>query len=103
MKPNSEVRKKYQRARKAGYRDEELLILPVIHQALNAHRRESRKLEPDWLLRDGSTGTHNWIGEALRMVDQTKISGILAEQAKALGLLSSLRELGAKVEEEDHE
>lgn len=100
VKPNSEVRKKFLRARKAGYSDEELLVLPVIHQALNAHRREARQLEPDWLLRDGSTGTHNWIGEALRMVDQTKISGILAEQAKSLGLLSVLKDLGAKVEEE---
>ena len=101
MKPNSEVRKKYQRARKAGYTDEELLVLPIIHTALNVHRRESRKLEPDWLLRDGSTGTHNWIGEALRMADQTKISGILAEQAKSLGLAGTLRELGAKVEIEE--
>jgi len=101
VKPNSEVRKKYQRARKAGYTDEELLVLPIIHTALNVHRRESRKLEPDWLLRDGSTGTHNWIGEALRMADQTKISGILAEQAKSLGLAGTLRELGAKVEIEE--
>ena len=101
VKPNSEVRKKYARARKAGYRDEELWVLPVVHAALNSHRREARQLEPDWLLRDGSTGTHNWIGEALRMVDQTKISGVLAQQANALGLSGVLRELGAKVEEED--
>jgi hypothetical protein len=100
VKLNTEVQKKWDAARKAGYTEEELLLLPIIHAQLNAKRLEERSLEADWLLRDGTTGTHNWIGEALRRLDRLKLGPGLSRIAREFGLARALISRGAELAEE---
>lgn len=96
VKLNTEVRKKWESARKKGYSEEELLILPIVHAQLNEGRLEERNLEPDWLLRDGTTNTHNWIGEALRKLDRLRVGPRLRAVAHEFELEKALTVRGAQ-------
>jgi hypothetical protein len=92
----SEVVKKVKAALKGGTTPDEILCFPFIHEQLNQQRREPRTLQPDWMLRDGSRNTHNWIGEALREAGDLELGTRLSNVAGALHMVEKLRALGVK-------
>ena len=93
----SEVTKKLKAALKGGTKPDEILCFPFIHAELNQRRKEKHTLQPDWMLRDGSRGTHNWIGQALREADGLDLSTRLSNVAGVTHMIEKLRALGVKV------
>jgi hypothetical protein len=92
----SEVLKKVKAALKGGTKPDEILCFPFIHQELNSRRKERRTLHPDWLLRDGTRNTHNWIAEALHSADGLELGTRLSNVAAAMHMVEKLRALGVK-------
>lgn len=97
---SSQLYQAWQRAVKKGAKPGELVVMPILHAKLNEARKDPRDLQPDIILRDGSTGTHNWIGEALRAADGMTLRGRLARVATELGVERELLELGVRIDME---
>ena len=95
--PTSEIAKKVKAALKGGTTPAEILCFPFIHEELNRRRRDPRTLQPDWMLRDGSRNTHNWIGEALREAGDLELGTKLSNVASVLHMVVKLEALGVKV------
>lgn len=95
---SSQVYQAWQRAVKKGTKPEELVVMPILQTKLNESRKDPRDLQPDIILRDGSTGTHNWIGEALRAADGMVLRGRLARVAVEAGVERELLSLGVRLE-----
>ena len=93
----SEVLKKVKAALKGGTKPEEILCFPFIHAELNGRRKDPRTLQPDWMLRDGSRNTHNWIGEALREAGDLELGARLSNIASVQHMTARLEALGVKV------
>ena len=92
----SVVVKKVKGALSKGTKGDEILALPFIHVELNSRRRERRTLEPDWILRDGSRGTHDWVSEAMRQAGELELAPRLWEAAEQGGMVQILEGLGLK-------
>jgi hypothetical protein len=105
--PTMALDKPFRKRLQEGHQVEDLLALPILADAQGFPEPDVRaRLQPDWLLRDGSghyagadgmtRNTKNWIGDILSRADTTAVLPNLAELVNEFGLRQRFQELRVK-------